>query len=230
MLSQKMIKMIGMGILRDKAGDPPAGGGTPPAGTPPATPPEDVAALKAKLAAYEQKEKESSTELVDKAKAIREETDKKKSDYKALESAITFNTQGKDFLKTHESILPKEAADIFAAAEKETYDSPVQKASNIKSGIITEFFKVQANLDLLTPTHKQTLDGFLKLTKNGKEEKAQEIYENIFEPAIEMMKRIKKAEEVNRSQNGLGNLTDQEAAYTKRMRELSEKHYLGEKK
>lgn len=230
MLSQKMIKMIGMGILRDKAGDPPPGGGTPPA-TPPASPTaEEVAALKAKIASYEQKEKESSTELQDKAKATRDSEEKKKSEYKALESAITFNTGGKEFLKSHDSILPKETADIFAAAEKETYDSPVQKAQNIKSGIISEFFKVQSNLDLLTPAHKQTLDGFLKLTKNGKEEKAQEIYENIFEPAIEMLKRIKKAEEVNRSQNGLGNFTDQEAAYTKRMRELSEKHYLGEKK
>jgi len=159
---------------------------------------------------------------------MRESDDKKKSEFKALESAITFNTAGKEFLKTHESILPKEAADIFAAAEKETYDTPVQKASNIKSGIITEFFKVQSNLDLLTPTHKQTLDGFLKLTKNAKEDKAQEIYENIFEPAIEMLKRIKKAEEVNRSQNGLASVTGSEAAYEKRMRDLSEKHYLRE--
>jgi hypothetical protein len=229
-----MIKMIGMGILRYPAGEGgeggEGGGGEGDKNKPPAVDPKEFESLKAKLAEYEKKEKDGQSDLTVKAKEIRENEDKRKSEFKALESAITFNTGGKEFLKNHEAILPKEAADIFAAAEKETYDSPVQKASAIKSGIISEFFKVQANLDLLTPTHKQTLDGFLKLTKNAKEEKAQEIYENIFEPAVEMMKRIKKAEEVNRSQNGLGNDSDSDAAYKKKMKELSEKHYLGEKK
>lgn len=197
-----------------------------PTPTPEPQPAEDIAALKAKLAAYEEKEKQSNQDLNEKARIEREAALKKQGDFKSLEQAVEFNVNSKEFLKAHSSILPKETADIFAAAEKETYDSPVQKASAIKSGIITEFFKVQANLDLLTPSHKQTLDGFLKLTKNAKEEKAQEIYNNIFEPAIEMMKRIKKAEEVNRSLNGLGNSTDSEAAYAKKMKELSEKHYL----
>lgn len=199
-----------------------------PAPTP--APAEDIAALKAKLAEYEKKELAGNQDLNDKARQQRELDDKKKAEFKSLESAMAFNLTSKDFLKNHESILPKETADIFAAAEKETYDSPVQKASAIKSGIISEFFKVQANLDLLTSTHKATLDGYLKLTKNAKEEKAQEIYENIFEPAIEMMKRIKKANEVNNSRNGLGTSTDSEQAYAKKMREISEKHYLGEKK
>lgn len=206
---------------------------TPPNPTPTPTPTpaqtvdlKEFEALKAKVAEYESKAKTAETDLPEKAKAEREAQDKKQSDFKALTSAVEFNVNSKEFLKTHSNILPKETADIFAAAEKETYDSPVQKAQAIKAGIVSEFFKVQANLDLLTQSHKNTVDGFLKLTKNGKEERAQDIYENILEPAIEMLKRVKKAEEVNRSQNGLGNQTDSEKAYEQKMRELSQKHYL----
>ncbi len=168
--------------------------------------------------------------LNDRVKQEREEKDKKDGDQKALESAIRFSLQSEKFIKEHESILPKEVGDFFTAAEKEKYDSPIQKANAIKSAIIQSFFSVQANVDKLTPSHKNQLEDYLKLTKNGKEERAQSVFENIFEPSLEITKQIKKAEEITKAKNGYNNSSDADKAYKEKLMGLSKKHYLGEKK
>lgn len=195
-------------------------------------PASELAALKAANAALEarlaklEKPPVDDPDLKDKARLAREEADKKTGDTKALENALRFSMGSKDFLKNNESLLPKEVSDIFAQAEKEKYDSAIEKDAAIKSGLVQEFFKVQANVELLTPGLKASLDDFLKLTKTGKQEKAQHIYENVFEPAFEMLKRLKKAEALGK---GYGGTSDLETSYKNRMIELSKKHYLGEK-
>ena len=193
---------------------------------------KENADLKQKIADLEAKWKGGGTgnepNLTDRAREQREADAKKSGDISAIESAMRFTLSSKDFLKANEGILPAEVADIFAAAEREKFDSAVQKASAIKDGVITEYFKVQANLDLLTAAQKNSIENYLKLTKNGREEKAQHVFENILEPTLESFKRIKKAEEVNRAKNGFG--SDSDRAYKEKLISGSRKHYIGEKK
>jgi hypothetical protein len=164
--------------------------------------------------------------LADKAKKEAQAKTKKESDNKALEAAIAFNLKSEDWLKQNASLLPKGVSEIFSAAEKENYDSPIEKDSAIKAGIIKSFFEVQANLDLLTPSLKSELEDYLKLSKNGKQEKAQEVYRIIFEPAFEYLRKQKKTEALKK---GFHEETDMETAYKERMMKLSRQHFLGEK-
>lgn len=185
--------------------------------------------LMAKIAELEKKAKpnpEDDPDLKEKARREKEKEDKAKGDTKALENALKFSLQSKDFLKANESLLPKDVADIFSQAEKENYSNAIEKDQAIKSGIIQSFFSVQANVDLLTPGLKSQLDDYLKLTKTGKQNNAQNIYDSIFEPTFEMMKRLKKAEALGKGYGGGG---DQETAYKNKLMSLSKKHYLGEK-
>lgn len=179
--------------------------------------------LKAKLAEYEKQKSENDKSLNDRLKAQAQS----KEEVQALETAINFNLTSGQFLKDNESVLPKEIGDLFKLADKEKYDTPVQKANATKASVIEKFFELQANVNLLTPGHKLALEQYLKLTKNGKEEKAQYVYENIFEPALNRLRDQKKAEEVQKSKNGLGDGTDK--AYKEKLMNLGRKHYLGEK-
>lgn len=200
---------------------------------------KEIEAMKTRNAELEAKIKELSAkpddkkkddkddpELIDKAKKQRESDDLKASESKQLESALRFSLKSEDFLKINGPLLPKDVGDIFKQAESEKYKDAIQKDRAIKSGIVQSFFKVQANLDLLTPGLKTNLDEYLKLTKDGKEERAQHVYDNVFEPAFEMLKRMKKAEALSK---GFGSEDDADTAYKNRMIALSKKHYLGEK-
>jgi hypothetical protein len=191
------------------------------------------AALMARLEKLEAggkpKEKDDD-DLEDRARKDREAKESKDKDTRALESALKFNLGAKDWLKTNASLLPKDIEGIFAEAEKENFGSAMEKDAAIKSSIVQSFYRIQANLDLLTPSQKSALEDFLKLTKNGKQEKAQQIYENIFEPNFEMLKRVKKAEQLAKDNSmGLSTGTDADQAYRDRLMKLSKKHYLGEK-
>ncbi len=199
---------------------------------------DDIQALKDKIAGLEKeklewssnKDKDKDLSLNDKMKLERDDQDKKNSESKSLESALTFNLTSVDFIKTNESVLPKDISDIFKLAEREKYDSPIHKANATKAAIVQSFFSIQDNEDLLTPSQKSSLADYLKLTKNGKEEKAREIYDNLFEPALNSLKRIKKAEELNRSKYGYKSDSKGDSQYKEKLMGLSRKHYLGEKK
>lgn len=171
-------------------------------------------------------EGDKDKDLIDKAKAAQADKDQKITDSKALESALRFSMGAKDWLKNHEALLPKNVSAIFEQADKESYDTAIEKDAALKSGIIQAFFSVQANVDLLTATQKSSLENFLSLTKNGKQEKAREFYDSVFEPTFEGLKRVKKATELN---NGQKNQTDGEKALADRMMKLSQKNYLREK-
>jgi len=187
----------------------------------------EIAKMKADLeAATKKPDPKDDPELLEKARLEREEKEKKGNDSKALEAALRFSLGSKDWLKANASLLPKDIEGVFSNAEKETYDSAVEKAASIQSSIVQGFFQVQENLDLLTPSQKSAIEEFLKLTKNGKQSKAPQIYDTIFEPTFEMLKRIKKAEQLNKGEK---NQTDGEKALADRMMKLSKKHYLGEK-
>ncbi len=168
-------------------------------------------------------------DLNEKAKLLRDQNATDKNKQADLEKAITFSVTAKDWVKQNESLLPKEITEILAAADKDSFDSPVHKSNAIKAGIVKEFFSLQANMDLLTASHKNAVADYLKLTNTGREEKAPHVFENIFEPALEMMRRVKKAEDVGRTKNGFGNPNDADNAYKQKMIAVSKKHYLQEK-
>lgn len=187
---------------------------------------EQNKSLLARLDALEGKKKEDP-DFNDKVKKHRDDEQKKTSDSKQIESALKFTLSSQEFLKTNAALLPKNVTDIFTVAEKEKYDSATEKASDIKSGLIHAFFSVQDNMNLLTASQKEAVEDYLKLTKNGRQQDAHKIYDSIFEPTLEMLKRIKKQEQVNKARNGFGDGTDD--SYKQKLIGLSKKHYLGEK-
>lgn len=249
MLKKWQIALFGMGMLRDKAGDGDGGGAgggdgdgsgdgdgkgegdgdgkgdKPPAGNVTLTN-EQFQQLLAK-AGGGGAPKDKDKDLFDKSKQNQADKDKNNNDSKRLEAAVRFTMGAKEWAKQNESLLPKDVTGILEAAEKETYDSTVQKDSAVKSGIIQAFFNVQENLDLLTASQKSNIEDFLKLSKNGKEEKAQTIYDLVFEPAFEMKKRISKAQQLNRAGERHG--SDAEEAYKKKLMDGSKQHYMGVK-
>jgi hypothetical protein len=183
--------------------------------------------LKAKAKKAEGEGEWDDDDLITKAKKAKEQQGKDQNNSKALESALRFSMGSDQWLKDNKSLLPSEVEDIFTQANKETYDSPIEKDAALKSGIVQSFFSVQDNLDLLTPGLKNQVEDYLKLTKNGKQEKAQHVYESIFEPTFEMLKRLKKAESLQKGHNPGDNIQD---GYKQRLMKLSQKHYIGESK
>lgn len=228
-------------FLFEEAGDKGGAGGTgtPPAGDKGAPPPDsgkEISDLKASnaalLARLEKLEGKGAPPPAGdddlRARAIkeREASDRSSGDIKALEAALRFNMDAPNFLKNNANLLPKDINDIFVTAEKENYGSAKEKADAIKSAVVQSFFALQANIDLLTPGLKSQLEDYLKLTKTGKQEKATQIYDSIFEPAFDTLKRVKKAEALSKG-HGTGGASDD--AYKSKMIALSKKHYLGEK-
>lgn len=216
--------------LMDPASD------NPPPGNPPATPPAvTIESLQAEIALLKAKPvtppvtppaDPGSPDLIEKARKEQEAKNLKASDTKALQAALQFTMNSSQFLKDNEKLLPKNIKGIFDAAEKENYETEIEKESAIKAGVVQEFFSQQANLDLLTPHMKTELEEYLKLSKNVKQDKAKEIYNMVFEPAFARLKDVKKAEALNK---GLGNQTAAADAYKQKLVNGSKKHYLGEK-
>jgi hypothetical protein len=190
--------------------------------------PDELSTLKSQLEAL-QKEKatwaSSHESLNDKVRKENEEKARKQGDSKALESALTFNLTANEFIKSNETILPKDISDIFKVAATEKYDSAIDRANATKAAIIQSFFSQQSNVELLTESQKISLADYLKLTKNGKEEKARELYDNLLEPALGTLKRVKKAEELSKSNSGFGLSTDADQAYKEKLMKIAEKKF-----
>lgn len=175
------------------------------------------------------KTQDDDGDLNDKVKKEKEAAAAKTDEMKGIEKALSFNMSVEKLLADNSEVLPSEMADLLKAAEKEKYDSAKEKAAAIKTAFIKSFFAIQANVDLLTPSQKTTLDDYLKLTKNGKEDKAAEVYENIFEPTLETLKKVKKAEELGKARAGFSSSSKAEDAYKQKLMAGSRKMYLNEK-
>ena len=187
----------------------------------------EIADLKKKLADAEAAKNppapKPDDDLAAKAAKEREAKEKQAGDTAKLEKALKFNLGTSEFLKNNASLLPSSTAGIFAQAEKEVYANAIEKADAIKVGLVSEFFAVQVNLDLLTDAQKNALAEFQALTKNVKQERVQQIYDMVFEPAFESLKRITKAKQVR---EGEVDPTDAKAAYAKRMMETSRAKFI----
>lgn len=186
---------------------------------------KEIAALKASIAELTKKPKEDET-LNSKVKEQESEKQKEKD----VETAVKFQVSLASYVKENETLFPKEFGQIIELAEKEKYDSAVQKANATKAALVKSFFDLQENLDVLTSNQKISVEQWNKLSKTGREDRVNQIYENIFEPTVEMIKRVKKAEQVAKANNGELNETDIEKAYKDKLVKLSEAHYLRSKK
>lgn len=168
-------------------------------------------------------------DLRKKADRDRQAREEQAKETKRLEAAVQFNMSVDDFVKKNADLLPKEVSDIVARSHKETFDSAAAKANAIKSGIIQSYFSVQANVDALTSSHRAAIDEYLKLTKNGKEEKAPEVYANIFEPALETTRKVQRATEIARGRSGDANPSEASKAYKEKLIKGSRRQYLNER-
>lgn len=213
------------------------GGGAPPAGDPPDAAAE-LAALKAENAALKAAAGKAKPpgdpkpadplapepgDLAAAAAHIRKQAEDRNNDTRQLESAIRFTMGAKDWAKTHEALLPKTVVGIMEAADKEIYTSSIEKSQAIKAALVQEFFSQQTNLDLLTGAQKIALEDFNKLAKTVRHERVGPIFDTVFEPTFEMIKRVRKAEQVA---TGLHTPREGEAAYNAKMKAISKKAYL----
>lgn len=182
--------------------------------------------LTKQLEALKAKPKEDDQSLNDKVK--KEKLDKEKADNesKEIEAALRFDLSSETFLNENKEIFQKEIEDIFKAANKEKYNSVIEKANAIKSSILNAFFSLQSNMDILTLNQKQQVDDYFKLTKKAKEEKANDLFVNVFEPSLQMLKAIKKAEQVAKGQSGNIEGSKLENTYKDKLMETSKKHFL----
>lgn len=175
------------------------------------------------------KDKNQPNELQEKVRKEKEDAEKAKAGTRQIEGALKFNLSVDEFVKTNADLLPGEIPEILKVAAKENYDTALDRAAAVKVAMIQSFFSVQDNLTALTSGQKQALDEFLKLTKNGKEQKAEGIYENLFEPALETMRKVKKAEELGKTRSGFASGTKTQDDYKNRLMKNSRKAHLGEK-
>lgn len=188
---------------------------------------ETITKLNAQLAenGKPKPKEEEEDDLRKKVQKEKEDDEKKKKETKSIEDVLRFNLSVDSYVKDNKDVLPEEFENILKMAEKETYDSAEDKAKAIKASFIQAFFSVQANVELLTTAQKAQLDDYLKLTKNGKEDAASQLYQNLFEPAIEMVKKLKKAEELKLARSGFHPGSKSEDAYKNKLIELGKKRF-----
>lgn len=184
------------------------------------------AAEDAEAARKKKEEEDKGDPLRKKVEDEKNAKEKEQATSKQVEQALAFNMAVDKFVEDHKDLLPGEVPELLKAANKETYDTAADKAKAIKSAVVQSFFAVKENYEALITSQKSKLDDFLKLTKTGKESKADEIYENVFEPALDTMKRLKKAEEVGKANRGFASGGKAEDEYKNRLVERSKKTYL----
>lgn len=166
-------------------------------------------------------------DLLAKAKKEQEAKEAAAKGDKSLESALQFNMSVGEFVKVNKDILPADFEKVLELANKESYDTPKQKANAVRSGLIQSFFSVQAHVEMLTENQKKVLADFMKLTKNGKEETSHVVYENVFEPSFEMLKHLKKAEDRAKTKTSQSTNT---SSYKDKLAAGSMKKYFGKEK
>lgn len=216
------------------APEPGAGGGGP---TPTPTPePDDkdkkIAELTAELEKLKAKPNPTPNpkpnptpddpDLQARARAEAEAKSKDQARQKSLESALKFDMSLPEFLKQNATLLPKDAGDIVAQANKEKYEDAVAKDRAVKAALMKSYFQVQANLDQLTAYQKSQVENWLTLSNTGREEKASEMFEQVFEPAFDTLRKVKKAEALHKGHHVE---SGQQGAYKTKMIERSQKHY-----
>ena len=152
--------------------------------TPPAAPEPDKKTL-------EQQEEEN-----------RKQKEKIDAENKKIEDAVKFNLSVEKFVKDNLEIIGEEIKSIIELAGQRTYPNSIEKANELRASILNKFFGTQANVDALTTeAFKNKALEFLKLTQIKRTEDAGKYWE-LFELAVENIKKEKKHAELLKGKDG----------------------------
>ena len=139
--------------------------------------------------------------LLNKAKEnIKNEADKNEIQAN-LENAVSFNMSVSNFADKYKDVLPVEIKRVIDLSNGKNYDSAVAKANEMRKTIIEAFLEVQANVDALPEGMKAKANLFKSLTEDAKLEKSG-LYWELVEVGAELQASKKRAEAVNRANNG----------------------------
>jgi hypothetical protein len=163
--------------------------------------------------------------LLQKEREDQAKKDKEAQDLRDVESTVEFNHGIVNFVKDNANLLPAEVKGVVERAMQEKYDTAADKARAIRESVVVSFFALQSNEDLLTPAQKRELDEWRKLAKNARASKVTSIYQNIFEPTLQQLRNVKRAEEVSRGRMGIAVGTDADKAYAEKFQEASFKKF-----
>lgn len=126
----------------------------------------------------------------------KEDDDKKEKDKTAeMEKSAIFNANLNQFVKDNGPLVSPRLASVVEVANKENFANSTERARELKGAIVKEFFSVESNVKHLTDSQKARLDFFLTQTKNGRAEQITAIWDDLFEPTLELVRKIKSFEE-----------------------------------
>lgn len=153
-----------------------------------------IKAVQADLAALKGGKQNEDDPLLDKiSKQKKQDTDQKALAAR-IASATLFNDKLETFLKEYAGILPEDVNELPKTASEVDYPDAIQRANALKSSLVTSFFKEEANKKYLSESQNAKLKSWLALGKDARAEEAHQIYESIFEPAVNHARSVRQAQ------------------------------------
>ncbi len=140
--------------------------------------------------------------ILEKARQIEAEGEKKKQSEKALVEAAKFTVSLSKIVEDNEAFFPKEIAGIMEVNAKKPYDNELARANDLRASIIESVFSEQKNLDLLSETAKIKVQEFFGFNKTKKEEVSQTYWEYVL-TALDTNNRITKLDRISKARNGI---------------------------
>lgn len=166
--------------------------------------------------------KEEDKKLLAEAKKDVEKQNNQAEVQAELEKALSFNMQISNFAEKYKEVLPASIKSVIEVANGKTYASSIAKADDMRKAIIEAFLEVQANIETLPEGMKAKANAFKALTEDAKREKSGSYWE-IVEVGAELQNAKKRAEAVNKANNG-GNNSGEDNAFRAKFLALGDKY------
>ncbi|MDR0485694.1 MAG: hypothetical protein LBH29_03090 [Elusimicrobiota bacterium] len=143
-----------------------------------------------------------SPSLEEQAKANAEEKAKIEAASKKIEETLKFNMDIKRFVEENAAIVGEEIQSIISLSENVKYATALEKANELRSNILSSFFKRQEHIEaLVIDKYKAKAAEFLELAAVVKNQRSAEFWD-LFELAVENIKLKEKQEELLKKTNG----------------------------
>lgn len=176
------------------------------------------------LQKQEEKEKEKEPEnLLNEAKKDVVDKGNEQEAQAEMEKALGFNMNISTFAEKYKEILPTATQSIIDLSNGKTYSSAIAKANEMRKAILEAFLEVQANVDALPEGMKTKANTFKALTEDAKLEKSG-MYWELVEVGAELQTAKKRAEAVNRANQGGINNDSGESAFRSKFLALGDKY------
>ena len=127
-----------------------------------------------------------------------------------------------NFAEKYKEVLPASIKSVIDVANGKTYASSIAKADDMRKAIIEAFLEVQANIETQPEGMKEKANAFNALTEDAKREKSGSYWE-IVEVGAELQNAKKRAEAVNKANNG-GNNSGEDNAFRAKFLALGDKY------